>query len=267
MQLDVAKILQIRHRMGIPTEGFQDEGKALDWYREHYQTATGKPFLGGFGYRYDVSGGALNLDYKLDDASRSLTISVIPPLDLSVPLDREAWTLAQEAELDWFNAPAIRLVLLAAPTTEDGVPYIPYIPFFLAAPLGEWRLLVQPPGGLGMRDKRRYLDLHDPEMQRQGIDITRTLKKSVVQGFFSDRVKTGPQQYRGRRYEYLQVLQAYEEAERERPSVNWGRLKRTAEILVEKYNWPYFPPSYEVKHKLDRARKYWQIHDIERKPS
>ncbi|MFC1998854.1 hypothetical protein ACFLVR_04340 [Chloroflexota bacterium] len=249
MEPDTAKISSIRSIFGIPYKGFSNEREALAWYRTHYKKALGKSFLGGFGYRYPPDhDGPLGFDCQYDPETRKYTIADIPPLDLNVPLDNEAWAYAKELDIDWFSATAIRLILLIAPLTVDGHPYMPYIPRYLFAPLGEWQLCVQSPGGLSTRERRELLD-------KRNIKV-------ITEGYFTDRTINKPRQYSKMIPLYLDVLQAYEEEKEEGPNRIRGYLQRIAQRLVSKYDWEYEPESYTVKRYLDRALKMWGTQDI-----
>ncbi|MBI4333029.1 MAG: hypothetical protein HY673_17315 [Chloroflexi bacterium] len=240
MKLQSAKISKIRTKLGIPAKGFDTIEAALAWYRKHYQEAIGKTFTGNFGFRFDEAGRQLGFDYDYDYATGRLTVSPIPAINKKVPFDRECWSLAQAHRIDWFWAAVFRPILLMWKPGANPL----YIPKYLAATLGEWKLLFYAPGGLSNRAKTRF----DKETG-QSIVTTMLPERRISLG---------------RTQKYWDTLMAYGDVVYEsriagKPLKNWGHLKRIAAILKDKYGWEETPDSYTVNRYLSRAKKIWNM--------
>ena len=237
-----AKLISIRHELGIPANGFPNESEALDWYRDHYEKAKGIPLECGFGYRHSFPISRIEFDYEYDHDSRKLSLNFIPPIDKQVPLDKHALSLAQDGGIDLVHAPAVRVVILVGTPTSA----LPLISTYITAAMGGARVLMHPPAVVTDKLRRQILD--EP-------------------GFFSTDINQG---YLGERENkniplYLDVYRAYgdwvemkREKERKGTIVSRkGYLKWIAKQLVKKYGWESIPRSYTVCRYLERSRKIW----------
>ena len=244
MGIETAKIVSMRRQFNIPINGFRDEKEALDWYKQHYQRAKGKPFQQGFGFRFDITRRILELDYQYDYASQRFSVSFVPPIDKEVPFDQSVLSFALNMGIDIYIAPALRLILLVGKLQER----LPEIPTYIFATAGSFRLLMQSPRALS------------EEQRAQLLDDLRQLEASSITGYWQKRKhqKIGL---------YLQVYMAYSswvsdkrqrEKRGERVSKK-GYLVWIARRLVEDYGWKSQPSSYTVKRYLDRARELWGL--------
>jgi len=244
MIAETAKIISIRRQFNIPVDGFRDEREALAWYKQHYQQVKGEPFQQGFGFRFDITGRVLELDYEYDDASQRFSMSSIPPIDKEVPFDQSVLSIALDMGMDVYLAPALRLTVLAGRVQEQ----LPEIPTYTFAALGSFRLLVQSPGVLS------------GEQRAQLLDDLRPPSSSLIIGYWvkRKRQKIGL---------YLQVSWAYsdwihEKRQRQKKGEKVskkGYLVWIAKRLVKNYGWKLQPNSYTVKRYLDRASELWHI--------
>ena len=151
---NTAKIIAIRHELGIPEDGFPDESTALEWYREHYKEAKGTTLRGGFGYRFEETGRSIEFDYEYDYDSGKFSLNFIPPIDKKVPLDKHALSLARDGGIDLVNAPALRIVILVGTPNST----LPLIPSYISAAMGAARVLMHPPSVVTDEMRRQILD-------------------------------------------------------------------------------------------------------------
>jgi hypothetical protein len=244
MSAETAKIISIRRQFNIPVDGYRDERQALDWYKQHYQQAKGKPFQQGFGFRFDMTRRVLELDYEYDYAGQRFSMSFIPPIDKEVPFDQSVLSFAQSIGIDVFIAPAFRLIVLVGKVRER----LPEITTYTFATVGSFRLLVQSPRVLSEEQRAKLLDdLRHPSA-------------SLIIGYWKKRrrQKIGL---------YLQVFMAYSEwiYEKRQRQKRWGKVSKKgylvwiAKRLVNNYSWKSQPSSYTVKRYLDRARELWDF--------
>jgi hypothetical protein len=240
-------IISIRKRLNIPEEGLPDEAEALAWYEEHFYRAKGVKFNGSFGFHYKPFQGMFEFDYQ--SSPDKFSISTPYPLDSEVPLDREVITLAKGLVVPDWAVPALRLVLLVGELPEVlGL----WFPEHLIAPLGEFRVLVHPADGVGVRQWRRIGEMMG--LLPGEVDMRQVLGIITSYGSKRSNKKEGL---------YQQTLLAYYDAIEQRRKRGQkgkkGLLLETAKILEEKYGWPVFPDSYTVRRYLDRAEKIWYI--------
>jgi hypothetical protein len=241
MGAETAKIASIRQQFNIPINGFQDEKEALDWYKQHYQRAKGKPFQQGFGFHFDITRRTLELDCQYDYASQRFSVSFVPPIDKEVPFDQSVLSLALSMGIDVYIAPALRLIVLVGKLQER----LPEIQTYIFATVGSFRLLMQSPRALS------------EEQRAQLLDDLRQLEASSIIGYWQKR----KHQKMGL---YLQVYMAYsawfsEKRQRERRGEKVskkGYLVWIARRLVEDYGWKSQPSSYTIKRYLDRAHEF-----------
>lgn len=247
MRHKTAIIKQIRVVFRIPKEGFTSNPEALNWYKEHFRIAKGNDFTGSFGFRYDFFRRQLEFDYNL--SPDGFFISYPYPLDMDVPFDREISSLAKELELPKWIAPVLRLVVLMGKLPEE---LIFYIPSQLIAPIGEFRLLLQPAENVSLRQWRKtgeILGILPTEVDMWHIP-------GVIQVYGVER-KSKKQEL------YWQTYLAYQEVIGERRAKcrkgKRGILIETARILKDRYNWEGEPDSYTVRRYLDRAENIWYV--------
>ena len=185
MDIDItAKIITIRHKLGIPSEGFSHISAALDWYKTHYEKSKGTPLRGGFGYRFGETPDIIQFDYKFDFTDGRFLINFIPPIDKQVPLDVHASSLAWDSSIDPVNAPALRLAIMAGPPTA----YLPLIPSYISVDMGNARLLMHPPSVL------------TEEMRKRILDESGSISTGINQGYLGDREnKKMPRYFDGQR--------------------------------------------------------------------
>ncbi len=247
MRHKTAKIMRIRERFGIPKEGLSTEQEAWDWYSEHFKTTKGSDFTGRFGFCYKPFQRGLEFDYQW--SPNGFFISSPSPLDSNVPFDRAISSLAKKLALPEWAAPALRLVVLIGKLSDELILNIPYR---LMAPLGQYRLLIQPVKGLSLRQWRRlgeqlgFLPSEDKLWSVPGI----------IQVYAEEKKSK-------KRELYWQTLMAYidvvgirrEQGRKGKRGINQDTAKR----LVGQYDWEYEPDSYTVKRYLDRAKKRWNI--------
>jgi len=243
-----AKIKQIRHAFGIREEGFSSKHEALDWYREHFRVAKGSDFTGSFGFRYDFSTSCLEFDYDL--RPDGFFVASPYPLDIDIPFDREVSALAEELEVSEWLAPALRLVVLMGELFDDETPYVP---LWLMAPLGQFRLLVHPGGNVSLRNWRRTGELLGVLPSKP--NLWQTL--GVMQGY-------GKEKWGKKEELYWQTLQASLKATNIRlqqgKKGKRGLLQDTAKVLIEQYGWNEWEvDSYKVSRYLKRAKERWHI--------
>lgn len=246
-------IVKLRKQLGIPEAGFLSQSEAWTWYQAHFKAAKGHDFTGRFGFRFDRDSNRLEFDYQGGDDG--LFIGYPYPLDSQVPLDREALGLARKLELEEWVAPALRLIMLMAKLTSSRVYYLPDIPTWLIAPLGQLRVLVHPATRLSLRGWRRIgerLGFH-PSTAAYNLNVFMGMP-AIVQEYGKPRKSKKEEQY-------LEVLKAYYEVRDKRRKEgrrsNWGVLKETANLLMQKYGRAM--DSYTVKRYLDRAIQRWYI--------
>jgi hypothetical protein len=251
MKQKTAKIAVIRKAFDIPEQGFASQGEALNWYKAHFRDAKGRRFNGGFGFRYDPVSNRLEFDYKSSPGGFSLPH--LYPLDNEVPFDREVSALAEELELPEWLAPALRPVVLMARLSTDSTIYVPDMPSWLIASVGQFRLLLQPATNLSLRQWRErgeYSGILRPEF------AFLWQKPKVVQMYGEKKA--------GKKQElYWQTIAAYSEVcARRRDEGRQGKrgiLQDTGRLLVKKFGWPYEPDPYTVSRYLDRATQRWYI--------
>ena len=239
-----AKILLIRHRLGIPANGFPNESEALDWYRDHYEKAKGIPLKSGFGYRLEEFRRSIEFDYEYDYDSGKLSLTFIPPIDKQVPLDKHALSLARDSGIDLVSAPALRIPILVGYPNNS----LPLIPSYISVSMGGARLLMHAPS------------IITNELRRQILDESRPFSSGINQGYLGERKnKNMPR--------YFDVYRAYgdwvgmkREKERNGTKVSRkGYLKWIAQRLVNEYGWESIPNSYTVLRYLKRAKKVWDF--------
>ena len=240
-------IIEIRQRLGVPLEGFADESKALDWYRDHYHQAKDMHFSGTFGFQYDRRSGYINFEYEI--GQDFLKVYAAHPLDNAVPMDKEAMILAEEINIPDWAAPWLRLVILVGEPPEV---IEVQVPDHLMAPLGDLRVLVHPVKKLSLRKWRKTGALMG--LLPGDIDLW---KVPGVTTTYS------PKRENSNELLYWQTYQAYMDAiDRRRTNGQKGKkglLIETAKILVEDYGWQYEEESYTIRRFLDRAEKIWHI--------
>jgi hypothetical protein len=247
IMLHKTAIIGGRKRLGIPEEGLPGEKEALAWYREHFKQAKGVKFKGSFGFHYQPFQGMFEFDFQ--SSLDKFAISIPSPLDPEVPLDKEVITLAKELDIPAWAAPALRLVLLVGDLPEE---LELRFPEYLIVPLGGFRVLVHPAGGLSLRPWRKIGEV----MGLLPAEIDMWQVPGVITSYGSRR--------RSKKEElYWQTLLAYMEAIGERRKRGQkgkrGLLVETAKILVKKYGWKYEHDSYTIRRYLDRAKKIWHI--------
>jgi hypothetical protein len=238
-----AKILSIRHGLGIPANGFPNESEALDWYRDHYEKAKGIPLKSGFGYRFEVTGRrSIQFDDEYDYDSGKLSLNYIPEIDKQVPLDVQALSLALDSGIDPVSAPALRLPILVGYPKES----LPLIPSYISAAMGGARLLMHPPSVV------------TDEMRRQILDEPGPFSTGINQGYLGERENKNMPRYFDVYRAYGDWVAMKKEKERKGTIVSRkGYLKWIAQRLVNEYGWESIPESYTVCRYLDRARKVW----------
>ena len=240
-------IVEIRKRLDIPEEGFSNEDEALAWYRDHYHQAIGKKFKETFGFQYASSSGLVDFEY--DMGPNYIKIYKPYPLDETIPLDRDALSLANSLNAPDWASPAFRLVILIGELPEV---LEPQLPSHLTSPQGSLRVLVHPLEKLSLRNWRKV-------GQMLGLLTGKT-----------EQVKTpwttttyNPKRESSMEYLYWQTLRAYMDAIGERrlqgQKGKKGLLVDTARILVRNYGWNKKEDSYTIRRFLDRAEKIWHI--------
>ncbi len=249
MDIDItAKITVIRKDLGIPEEGFEDEARALDWYKVHYQEAKGAPFQGGFGYRFGENLNTIEFDFCYDPNYKRISINFIPPIDKQVPLDTHADSLAWDGGIDAVHAPALRLTILVG-TPRGG---LPLISSYIAVGMGSARLLMHPPAVLS------------DEMRRRILDEPGTFSTGITQGYLGDRQRRNMPQYLDVSLAYGDWIEMKRTKKREGTIVSKkGYLKWIAKRLVDEYGWDSLPNSYTVCRYLERARNIWSMPDMD----
>jgi len=240
-------IISIRKRLGIPEEGLPSEAEALAWYKKHFYRVKGIKFNGSFGFHYRPFQSMFEFDFQ--SSPDKFSISVPYPLDAEIPLDKELVTLAKELVMPDWAAPALRLVLLVGELPEVlGL----WLPEYLIAPVGEFRVLVHPADSVGLRRWRKTGEMMG--LLPGEVDMWRV--PGVITSYGSKRKNKKEELYR-------QTLNAYYVAIGRRVDRGQkgkkGLLVETAKILEEKYGWPGYPDSYTVRRYLDRAEKIWHI--------
>jgi hypothetical protein len=241
-------IIKIRKRLGIPEEGLPSEAEALAWYGERFYRAKGIKFNGSFGFHYIPFQGKFDFDYQ--SGPDKFLISAPYPLDAEIPLDKEVITLTEEKiVMPGWAAPALRLVLLVGGLPEE---LELWFPEYLIAPVGEFRVLVHPVDNVGVRQWRKTGEMMG--LLQGGRNVWQV--PGVITSYGSERKNK-------KRELYWQTLNAYYEAMGRRAEKGQkgkkGLLVETAKILEEKYGWPGYPDSYEVRRYLDRAEKIWHV--------
>jgi hypothetical protein len=240
-------IIDIRKRLGIPSEGLPSEKEALVWYREHCYCAKGVKFKGLFGFHYQPFQGMFEFDYQ--SSPDKFSISAPYPLDPEVPLDKAAITLAEELAMPDWAAPALRLVLLVGKIPEE---LQLRLPEYLIAPLGGFRVLVHPAASVSLRPWRKTGEM----MGLLPVDADMWKVPGIITSYGSERKNKKEELYRQTLFAYMEAI-----GERRRKKKKGGRglLEETAKILEKKYSWEGFPDSYTVRRYLDRAGKIWHI--------
>jgi hypothetical protein len=239
-----AKILSIRHRLGIPANGFPNESEALDWYRDHYEKAKGIPLRGGFGYRFEEFRRSIEFDYEYDYDSGKLSLNFIPPIDKQVPLDKHTLSLARDVGIDPVNAPALRIVILVRTPNST----LPLIPSYISAAMGGARLLMHPPS------------IISNELRRQIMDESGPFSTGINQGYLGERKNRNMPRYFDLYRAYGDWVEMKREKERNGSKVSRkGYLKWIAQQLVTEYGWESKPASYTVLRYLERAKKFWDF--------
>jgi len=245
--LQKTAIIEIRKRLGIPEGGFPREKDALVWYRKHYYQAKGVDYKGTFGLQYDYWSGLINFEYEV--GHNYLKIKVPSPLDIAVPLDKEAGIIAQESNVPDWVAPVFRLVILVGEPPAD---IEVQIPDHLIAPLGSLRILVHPEKKLSLRKWRKTGEMMG--LLPGEIDLWNVPGISTTYS---------PKRANNMEPLYWQVQRAYWDAIGRRrmrgQKGKRGLLKETAKILVDDYGWDYEEESYTIRRFLDRAEKIWHI--------
>ncbi len=237
-----AKIISIRHELGIPEDGFPDESTALEWYREHYKEAKGTPLRGGFGYRFEETGRSIEFDYEYDYDSGKFSLNSIPSIDKKIPLDKHALSLARNGGIDLVNAPALRLPILVGYPKE----FLPLIPSYISAAMGGARLLMHPPSVVTDEMRRRILDEPGP------------FSTGISQGYLGERENKNIPRYFDVYRAYGDWIAMKRQKKREGATVSRkGYLKWIAKRLVQEYDWESTPSSYTVCRYLKRAKKVW----------
>jgi hypothetical protein len=247
IMLHKTAIIGIRKRLSIPEEGLPDEAEALAWYGEHFYRVKGAEFKGSLGFRYIPFQGKFDFDYQ--SGLGGFYISAPCPLDPEVPLDREVITLAEELNMPDWAAPALRLVLLVGGLPEEVELWFPE---YLIAPVGEFRVLVHPADGVGVRRWRKTGEMMG--LLSGEVDMWRV--PGIITSYGSKR--------KNRKEElYWQTYLAYMEAIGERryrgQEGKKGLLVETAKILEKKYGWECEYESYVIRRYLDRAQERWHI--------
>jgi hypothetical protein len=237
-----AKIISIRHELGIPANGFSNESEALDWYRDHYEKAKGTPLRGGFGYRFEEFGRSIEFDYEYDYDSGKFSLNFIPPIDKKVPLDKHTLSLARGSGIDTVNAPALRVVILVGTPNST----LPLIPSYISAAMGAARALMHPPAVV--TDKLR----------RQSLDESGPFSTGINQGYLGERENKNIPRYFDVYRAYGDWVEMKRDKERKGTIVSRkGYLKWIAKRLVKEYGWESIPISYTVLRYLQRATKVW----------
>ena len=237
-----AKILSIRHELGIPANGFPNESEALDWYRDHYEKAKGIPLKCGFGYRYSYPMSGIEFDYEYDYDSGKFSLNFIPPIDKQVPLDKHALSLARDGGIDPVNAPALRIVILVRTPNST----LPLIPSYISAAMGAARVLMHPPS------------IISNELRRQILDESGPFSTGINQGYLGERKNKNMPRYFDVYRAYGDWVEMKREKERKGTIVSRkGYLKWIAQRLVKEYGWESVPTSYTVLRYLERATKVW----------
>ncbi len=237
-----AKILSIRHRLGIPAKGFPNESEALDWYRDHYEKAKGIPLRSGFGYRFEEFRRSIEFDYEYDYDSGKLSLNFIPPIDKQVPLDKHALSLAQDSGIDPVSAPALRLPILVGYPKDS----LLLIPSYISVDMGGARLLMHPPS------------IISNELRRQILDESGPFSTGINQGYLGERKNKNMPRYFDVNRAYGDWVAMKREKERKGTKVSKkGYLKWIAQRLVREYGWESIPASYTVLRYLERAKKVW----------
>jgi len=241
----------VRERLKIPEAGFPDGKDALRWYKDHFEEAKATKFRGSFGFRYNPMRNMLDFEYK--DSHKGLWIAAPAPLDLQVPLDREAAAIASNAKLPEWAAPALRLVLLIGQLPEKLELLIPHR---FIAPLGNFRVLVHPSTSTSTRQWSNSGEMMG--LLPSKVDMWQ------VPGNMTTYGKERQNNRQNKRHElYWQVLMAYRDAISERrmhgKKGKWRLLKETGQILKDRYGWDTPADSYTVRRYLDRAEKIWHF--------
>lgn len=237
-----AKILSIRHRLGIPENGFPNESEALDWYRDHYEKVKGIPLRGGFGYRFEEFRRSIEFDYEYDYDSGKLSLNFIPPIDKQVPLDKHALSLARDGGIDPVSAPALRLPILVGYPKD----FLLLIPSYISAAMGGARLLMHPPSTISN------------ELRKQILDESGPFSMGINQGYLGERKNKNMPRYFDVYRAYGDWVEMKREKERKGTKVSKkGYLKWIAQRLVKEYGWESIPNSYTVLRYLERATKVW----------
>ena len=238
-----AKILSIRHELGIPANGFPNESEALDWYRDHYEKAKGIPLKSGFGYRFEEFGRrTIQFDDEYDYDSGKLSLNYIPEIDKQVPLDVQALSLAWDSGIDPVNATALRLPILVGYPKES----LPLIPSYISAAMGGARLLMHPPSVVTDEMRRRILDEPGP------------FSTGINQVYLGERKNKNIPRYFDVYRAYGNWVEMKREKERKGTIVSRkGYLKWIGRRLVKKYDWESIPSSYTVCRYLEKATKVW----------
>ena len=237
-----AKILSIRHELGIPANGFPNESEALDWYRDHYEKAKGIPLKCGFGYRFEEFRRSIQFDYEYDYDSGKFSLNFIPPIDKQVPLDKHALSLARDGGIDPVNAPALRIVILVRTPNST----LPLIPSYISAAMGAARVLMHPPS------------IISNELRRQILDEPGPFSTGINQGYLGERKNKNMPRYFDVYRAYGDWVEMKREKERKGTKVSRkGYLKWIAQRLVKEYGWESIPTSYTVLRYLERATKVW----------
>ncbi len=237
-----AKILSIRHELGVPVNGFSNESEALDWYRDHYEKAKGIPLKCGFGYRYSYPMTSIQFDDEYDYDSGRLSLNYIPEIDKQVPLDVQALSLAWDSGIDPVSAAALRLPILVGYPKES----LPLIPSYISAAMGGARLLMHPPSVVTDEMRRRILDESGP------------FSTGINQGYLGERKNKNMPRYFDVHRAYGDWVEMKREKERKGTVVSKkGYLKWIAKRLVKEYGWESIPTSYTVLRYLQRATKVW----------
>ena len=240
-------IIKIRQRLGIPHKGMISEKNALAWYRNHFRQAKGEDMKGTLGFHYEPHSGLIAFAYEV--SSDSLRIYLPQPVDIAVPLDKEAVTLAEELDLPDWAALALRLVLLLGELPNALEIRLPNELMAQFAGLG---VLIHPITNVSLRRWRKT-----GEMMGLLPGKTDVWKSPGIITSYTPKRKNTYQPL------YWQTLLAYHDAIRHRMERRQkgkrGLLQETAKILEKKYGWEYFPDSYTVRRYLDRAEKMWHI--------
>lgn len=245
--LQKSAIIEARQRLDIPEDGFPIKALALMWYRDHYKRVTGKQFKRNFGFQYDYSSQIVDFEYDL--GLDSIKIYIPAPLDATIPLDKEALSLANKENVPSWAAPVFRLVILVGELPEMTEIRIPS---HLASTQWDLRILIHPAEELSLRSWRRVgqaLGLLEGTVRQANIACTTTTYSPKRENSMEDL--------------YLQTLWAYLTAVEERRKRGLkgkkGLLKETSQILQDRYGWKYLESSYTIRRYLDRAERLWHI--------